>query len=71
MYYDEFLARQATTANNPSATHVVVPARSGRRLLRALWSRVREAAWGVDALSRVQHGLEVPLDHGARRQPRP
>lgn len=72
MYYDDFIAHQVTRANNPSATHLVVdPRRSERRLLRTLWSLVRQVAWGIDALTRVQHGIDVPPDHGARRQPRP
>lgn len=65
MYYDDFIARQVL-ANNPSAARVVAPRRSGHPVLRWLWTLVRRVAWGVDALSRVQHGVEVPPDHGAR-----
>ncbi len=62
MYFDDFIGAQQPI----------------RRLLRTLWSGLRQFAWGIDAFSSVRHGLDVPPDHRARnrfastpRQPRP
>jgi hypothetical protein len=41
-----------------------------RLLLGAVWRAARQVLWGVDAASRLRHGMEVPADHGARREPR-
>lgn len=41
-----------------------------RLLLDAAWRAARQVWWGVDAASRLRHGMDVPADHGARREPR-
>lgn len=77
MYFDDFTAGQILKTNDPSSSHDVGAQHLIRHLLRALWSGVRQVAWGIDAHSRVWHGIDVPPDHGARnspslpRQPRP
>lgn len=69
MYFDDFIAQQVSQTNEATASHRGAP-QPLRRLLRALWSGIRHIAWGIDAFSRVQHGIDVPPDHGARSRPR-
>jgi hypothetical protein len=70
MYFDDFIAQQ-TMKNNASASVRKVSVRPrDRRLLRILWNGVRQVAWGIDASSRVRHGIDVPPGHPARRRPR-
>ena len=69
MHFDDFIAQQTLKTNDPSASDVVDARHPLRRLLRTLWSGVRQVAWGIDAFSSVQHGIDVPPDHGARSRP--
>jgi hypothetical protein len=69
MYVDDFIAQQIMKTNDPSPSHHVGAQQPIRRLLRTLWSGVRQVAWGIDAFSRVRHGIDVPPDHGARSRP--
>ena len=66
MSFNDFLAQQSTTTDAPSSLPSEGAQQLVRRLLRTLWSGVRQVAWGIDAFSRVSHGMEVPPDHGAR-----
>ncbi|MDP3891326.1 hypothetical protein [Nocardioides sp.] len=61
----DFIAEQATRTSQRSLSPDPAQ-RRGRGLIRALWSGVRQIAWGIDAHSRVWHGIDVPPDHGAR-----
>jgi hypothetical protein len=69
MYLDDFIAQQIMKTNDASSTHDVGAQQPIRRLLRTLWSGVRQVAWGIDAAASVWHGIEVPPDHGARSRP--
>jgi len=69
MHFDDFIAQQVMKINDPSHSHDVGAQQPIRRLLRTLWSGVRKVAWGIDAFSRVSHGIDVPPDHGARSRP--
>jgi len=73
MYFDDFIAQQILQTNDsPSSRHSRAEP-PFRGLLRSLWRRARQLAWGIDAFSSVRHGIDVPADHGARRpsSPRP
>jgi hypothetical protein len=70
MYFDDFIAEQIDKTNRSPSSHHVGGQQPIRRLLRTLWSGVRQVAWGIDAFSSVRHGIEVPPDHGARSRPR-
>jgi hypothetical protein len=70
MYFDDFIAHQVMRTTAPSSSHHAGTPQPTRRLLRGLWSGVRQLAWGIDAGSSVRHGIEVPPDHGARSRPR-
>ncbi|MBF6438967.1 hypothetical protein [Nocardia cyriacigeorgica] len=57
------------TTRTPSRETATPPRRArdrGRRAGRALRNTVRQIAGGVDAFSRVRHGLPVPPGHPAR-----
>lgn len=69
MHSHDFIADQTLKTNARQASPSVATHQHVRRLLRALWSGVRQVAWGIDAYSRVRHGIEVPPDHGARNRP--
>ena len=69
MYFDDFIAQQIMKTNDPSPWHDVGARQPIRHLLRTLWSGIRRVAWGIDAFSRVSHGIDVPPDHGARNRP--
>jgi hypothetical protein len=69
MYSDDFIARKTKSTNDPSLLHADGGQQPIRGLLRTLWNCVRQVAWGIDAYSRVMHGIDVPPDHGARNRP--
>ncbi|TDC80598.1 hypothetical protein E1193_17305 [Micromonospora sp. KC606] len=69
MYFDDFIAQQFMKTNDSSSSHYVGAQQPIRRLLGTLWGGIRQVAWGIDAFSRVRHGIDVPPDHGARSQP--
>lgn len=69
MYFDDFIAEQLLQPNGSHPTHDRRAQQPIRRLLRTLWNGARKAAWGIDAFSSVQHGIDVPPDHGARHRP--
>lgn len=68
MHSHDFIADRITDAH-PSSSPDVAAQQRLRRLLHALWSGVRQIAWGIDAHSRLSHGIDVPPDHGARSRP--
>lgn len=47
----------------PSAAPTTCP-----RLLRRLWRGILAVGAGLDAGTRIAHGIEVPSDHPARRR---
>ncbi len=69
MYFDDFIAQQIMKTNDSSPSHYVGARQPIRRLLRTLWSGIRQVGWGIDAFSSVRHGIDVPPDHGARNRP--
>ncbi len=68
MYLDDLIAQQTMKTNNPSSSPCVGAQQPIRRMLRTLWSGLRQVAWGIDASSSVRHGIDVPPDHGARNR---
>jgi hypothetical protein len=69
MHFDDFTAQQIMKTNDPSSSRDVGAQQHIRRLLSTLWNGVRQGAWGIDAFSRMWHGIDVPPDHGARHRP--
>jgi hypothetical protein len=70
MFFDDFIAQQTLKTIDSSYPHRGGVPRPRRGLLSTLWSGLRQIAWGIDAMSSIRHGVEVPPDHGARRQRR-
>lgn len=69
MHFDYLTTQQIMKTNDPSSSRDVGAQQDIPRLLSTLWNGVRQVAWGIDAYSRVWHGIEVPPDHGARNRP--
>ena len=69
MHFDDVTAQRIMKTNDPSSSRDVGAQQHIRRLLSTLWNGVRQVAWGIDALSRVWHGIDVPPDHGAGNRP--
>lgn len=69
MYFDDFIAQQILKTNDSPSSRHGGARQPIRRLLRTLWSRARQFAWGIDAFASVRHGIDVPADHGARSRP--
>lgn len=69
MHFDDFIAQQIlNTTHSPSTQHR--DARQPiRRLLHTLRNYAHQLASGIDASSSIQHGINLPANHGARRQP--
>lgn len=52
----------------PDTTAIGSDRQLARLFLRSTWRAARQVFWGIDAASRLRHGLDVPADHGARRE---
>ncbi|MPY83746.1 MAG: hypothetical protein GEV00_10585 [Actinophytocola sp.] len=69
MYFDDFIAHQILQTDDSPSSRLAGAQPPDRGLLRSLWRRARQLAWGIDAFSSVRHGIDVPADHGARSRP--